>query len=186
MSLVLPLARLTLTDPRAAARALLASGFPREHHWTVFLLVISLGGALVAAGNVIAPPEEGEPYLTGMMAAAFIGASIFLCTGVVMLAGRLFGSRCETSDAMLLVLWLELVSVGVQLVLLVVGFLIPGAAAALSLVYLFLFVWVLSAFTAELHALDGVIRGFIGVVAAALGLAFAIALVQAVLIALAG
>ena len=186
MDSVLPLARMTLTDPRGAARALLSSGFPREHYWTVFLLVISLGGAVIAAGNVLAPPEENEPYMTGLMAAALIGASIFLCTGVMILAGRLFGSRSDPADAMLLVLWLELVSVGVQVLLLIVGFLIPGAATALSLIYLFLFVWVLSAFTAELHQLDGVVRGFIGVAAASLGLAFAIALLQAILIASTG
>ena len=186
MDSVLPLARMTLTDPRGAARALLSSGFPREHHWTLFLLVISLGGAIIAAGNVIAPAGEGEPTMSGLMAAALIGASIFLCTGVMMLAGRLFGSQSDPADAMLLVLWLELISVVVQLLLLVIGFLIPGAADALSLIYLFLFVWVLSAFTAELHGLDGVLRGFIGVAAAALGLAFAIALVQAILIASTG
>ena len=186
MDLVLPLVRLTLTDPRAAARALLSSGFPREHHWTLFLLVISLGGAVFAAGNLIVPAEEGAPVISGMIASALIGASIFLCTGVVLLAGRMFGSRADVPDAMLLVLWLELISIGVQVALLTIGFVVPAAAAAMSLIYLFLFVWLLSAFAAELHGLDSVLRGFVGIAAAALGLSFAIALIQAILIATIG
>ena len=186
MNRVLPLARLTVTDPRAAARALLSSDFPREHHWTLFLLVISLGGVMFAAANVVAPPAEGEPHISGLMAAALFGASILLGTGVMTLAGRVYGSRVDPADAMLLVLWLELLSVAAQSALLIAGFLLPGAAAALSFVYVFVAVWILSAFTAELHQLDSVVRGFVGFAAASLGLAFAIALVQAILIASTG
>lgn len=183
MDQVLPLARLTVTDPRAAARTLLDYGFPREHHWTLFLLVVSLGGAVFAAANVMAPPPEDAPALSGLMAAVLVGGSIFVSTGVMLLAGRLFGARAEAPDAMLLVLWLELLSLAVQILVLIVGFVAPGAGMVLALIYFLLFVWLLSAFTAELHGFATVLRGFVGLAVATLALAFGVALLQAVLMA---
>ena len=181
----LALARLTFTDPRAAARALLGAGFPRSEHPALLALVAALGGTVFAAANLLAPPPEGTtPHLSGFVAGLMVGASVFITTGIVLLAGRLFGSRAEAPDAMLLVLWLELLSVAVQAALLVVTFVLPAAGLGLSLLYLFLFIWLLSSFTAELHGLDSAARGFVGLAAATLALGFALALMQAVLSAL--
>lgn len=185
MDVVLSLARLTLTSPRAAARALLNSSFPRELHWTLFLIVMCLGGAVFAAAGLVAPHED-RPAISGLTAAALVGASVLFSVTVMLLGGRLFGSRAEPADAMLLVLWLELLFVGVQAVLVLVELVLPGIRTAAGLIYLVLTLWLASAFTAELHGLDGILQGLFATIAATLAILFLLALVRAILIALIG
>lgn len=182
MDYVLALARLTLTNPRAAARTLLDAPFPRELHWTLFLIVICLGGAVFAAADILVPQED-QPEISGLMAAAMVGASVLIWTGIMLLAGRLFGSRADAPDAMLLVLWLGLLSVAVQAIVVLVEAVLPGLGAVLGLVYFLLSIWLLSAFAAELHGLDGALRGFLAIAGAALAILFLLAVLRAVLIA---
>lgn len=182
------LTRLTLRAPRDAARAILASGIDRARHFELFLLVITLSGALGQLTMILLPmpePQEGMPQITGLTIAALVGASILLLTFVVYLGGRMFGGTGDVRDAMLLVLWAQFLMTVLQAIELLIALVLPGAGGALAVVAILFLLWLLTNFTAELHGFESLARTFIGLAAAMFGLSIVMSVALALLINLA-
>ena len=180
------LATLTLRAPREAARAILAAGIDRARHFEIFLLVITLSGALGQLTIIVLPlpePPEGTPQITGLTIAALVGASILLLTFLMYLGGRMFGGTGDVRDALLLVLWAQFLMTVLQAAELLIAVVIPGAGGALALVALVFLLWLLTNFTAELHGFDSLARTFVGLVAAMFGLSIVMSIALTLLIA---
>lgn len=167
------LARLTLQEPRQAARALLAEGVPMRAR-TAGLLLVAVLSALFASLQVGPGLAELDPFSRFMLASPFRAAVfqwLFLALSVVLIhrVGRAFGGDGSLPDALLVVVWLQLPMLALQVLQLAATLVAPPLAGIIGLGGLALFLWLMTAFVAELHGFRSRGRVFLGLVLTALG-----------------
>jgi hypothetical protein len=149
------LAQLTLQDPRAATRALLAEGVPLPAR-TAGLLLVAVLSAVLASVQLRLSPQELDPMSAFMLASPFRAAVVqwaFLALSVVLIhrVGRAFGGTGSFPDALLIVVWLQCLTLVLQLAQLVVNVISPALAGIIGLGGFVLFLWLMASFIAELH-----------------------------------
>ncbi|MES2814020.1 MAG: YIP1 family protein [Pseudomonadota bacterium] len=148
------LAQLTLQDPKQAARVLLAEGVPLRARSAGLLLVAILSA--ITASIQITGREALDP-LSAFMLASPIRATIFqwlfLSVSVVLIhrVGRAFGGTGSFADALLIVVWLQVIMLGFQVLQLAVMPLAPAFSGLIGLVSFMIYLWLLTVFIAELH-----------------------------------
>lgn len=177
---VTALLRLTLADPSAGARAVLGMGVPREHHWSLFLLAITLSGAVFQATVLLSPQPEGDtPLPSGFVAVALFGGSMLILAAAIQWIGRLAGGQGALEDVVLLVIWFQFIQIAFALVELVVMFVAPFLGDVLLLAFAAYAVWVLTNFIAVVHRFASLGRVFLGMVLALFALSFLVSLLLA-------
>ncbi len=164
----------TFRDPQGAARDLIAAGYPSEARWTAALLVsvLEVIGLNVALWFV----PEGEPSVFSALADPWLGLpvqffSLVLLAGLMVAAGRFQGGGGQFQDALVLITWIEFIMVLSQAAQIVAMLVLPPLALLVSIASLFLFVWLITHFTAALHRLTALGRvlmalmgGFVAIV----------------------
>lgn len=168
---LIQLARLTLEDPRAATRALLAEGVPMPAR-TAGLLLVAVVSALLASLQLGLNPQPMDPVSAFMLASPFRAAVVqwaFLALSVLLIhrVGRAFGGRGSFADSLLVVVWLQVLMLVVQALQLVTGILIPPLGGLIGLAGLVLFLWLMTCFIAELHGFASRGKVFLGMVVTA-------------------
>ncbi|GHG94969.1 YIP1 family protein [Pseudodonghicola xiamenensis] len=138
------LVTLSLTDPAMAARQLMALNLRRDLLWTglaltavLNTLIYSLSGLLSGAAIFGA---FGSPFFyLGIMAASLV--LTILC---FYLAGRMLGGQGRVEDLLVAVLWLQVLRMGVQVIVLILGTLSPalGVVAVFAAMFIGLFITV--------------------------------------------
>lgn len=178
---VTSLLRLTLADPAAGARTVLGLGIPREHHWTLFLLAITLSGAIYQATVLILQPEppDGGALPSGLTATAVTGGTVLMLAAAIRWVGRLAGGTGDLEDVLLLVIWLQFVLIALQLVELVVMLAAPFLGAVVFFAFMAYVLWILTNFIAVVHGFTSLGRVFLGMVLALFAFAFLLSLVLA-------
>jgi hypothetical protein len=181
---LLALVRETLRDPRGTARRLIAMDLPMSARWIALALIAAISAilahlafALAAARAAGAAPPLPSPIVTAGFQYAILIISVF----AVYQIGRRFGGRGTLGDAVLLVVWLQFILVVVQMAQLAALLLVPPLADLFSLAGLVLFLWLLTAFVAELHGFSSMGRVFAGILISLFALAFGLAVVLALL-----
>jgi Yip1 domain len=180
---ILALAQLTLQNPRTAARALLAEDVPLRAR-TAGLLLVAVASAFMASIQAGLQTEALDPVSAFLLASPFRAAVfqwLFFALTVILIhnVGRAFGGKGSFPDALLIVVWLQLLMLALQLMQLVTFFISPSIAGMIGLAGLVVFFWLMSSFVAELHGFasrGAVLAGIIGV-AVGTGLLIGIALV---------
>jgi len=176
------LAKRTFEDPRAGVRALLRMGVPLPARTAGLLLVAVSSAVVFHLGFFFLPP--GDDAVAGFMSQSPIRTAVvqWVILAVTVLCiyqiGRAFGGTGSLTDALLVVVWLQVIMLGVQVVQLLASILIPPLAGLVSLAGFIVFFWLLTSFIAELH-------GFASrwaVLAGVIGAGFALALVLAVIL----
>lgn len=170
------LARLTLRDPRQAARVLLAEGVPMRAR-TAGLLLVAVVSALLASIQFGTAPQPMDPFSSFMLASPFRAAVmqwlfLALSVGLVHQVGRAFGGHGSFPDALLIVVWLQVLMLALQVLQLVVTFLSPGLAGVIGLVGFGVFLWLMTTFIAELHGFRSRGLVFLGMVLSCLAAGF--------------
>lgn len=170
---ILALTRLTLQDPRAATRALLAEGVPMRAR-TGGLLLVAVVSAVFASLQLGTSPQALDPLSAFMLASPFRAAVVqwlFLALTVVLIhrVGRAFGGRGSFGDALLVVVWLQLLTLAIQVLQLAATLIAPPLAGIIGLGGFVLFLWLMTAFIAELHGFTSRGLVFLGMVLSALG-----------------
>jgi hypothetical protein len=163
------LVRLSIVDPRAAARRVLAMPVPADARWMALALVVVLSVLLtqLAIGlfATLAPPAAEAPGPTGVspfLAGGVQAAALVLLVLAVDRVGRMFGGRGSFDGALLLVIWLHVVMICLQVIQLVTMVLVPPLGSLVALASLAAFFWVLTGFIAELHGFRSLILVFLG------------------------
>lgn len=178
------LALLSLRDPRAATRALLAQNVPLAARSAGLLLMAVLSTLMLQAGFVVAPPA-GDP-VAGFLSQSPLQTAVvqwlvlILSSGLIYRVGRAFGGQGSLADALLIVVWLQLLMLGVQVLQLVAFIVMPPLGGLIGLVGFGLFLWLSTNFIAELHGFRSLAKVFAGMFLTA----FAMAMLAAMLLGL--
>jgi hypothetical protein len=177
---IVTLARRTLDDPRAGARALLALGVPLPARTAGLLLVAVLSALFLHLGFLFLPSTDDpiaqfiseSPFRSAVIQWVILAATVLAIYRI----GRAFGGKGSLPDALLVVVWLQVIMLAVQLVQLLALILFPPLAGLVNLAGLVLFFWLLTSFIAEIHGF----RSRWAVLAGVIGAGFAIAFVLVV------
>ncbi len=171
-------ARLTLQDPRRAARVVIGWPFSRSDLWLV-LALMAVMAALLAEGFLRLTPSSGDPLLDAVRASPlwfalmqFLG--LVLIVTLIFAVGRMAGGRGGFDQTMALVGWLQVILLALQVAQIVAAVLLPPLALLIGVGSLVITLWLLTSFTAELHGFTSSIRVFLAIVAT--GFAFVILL----------
>ncbi|WP_137112197.1 YIP1 family protein [Rhodobacter sp. SY28-1] len=183
---MISLAQLTLQDPRAATRALLSEGIPLPAR-TAGLLLVAVLSALLASLQLRLSPQELDPMSALMLGSPLRAAVVqwaFLALSVVLIhrVGRAFGGSGSFPDALLIVVWLQCLTLVLQLLQLVVNMISPALAGIIGLGGFVLFLWLMASFIAELHGFRSRGLVFAGMVVTAFAAGLLIGVVVIVLI----
>ena len=176
---IVGLAQLTLQNPTQAARVLLAEDVPLRAR-TAGLLLVAVLSALLASVQVTAGRDQLDPFSAFMLASPFRAAVVqwvFLALSVLLIhrVGRAFGGRGSFSDALLVVVWLQVVMLAFQMLQLVLAPLAPGVAGLVGLISFVIYFWLLTMFISELHGFSGRGMVFLGIVLTGLAGGFVLA-----------
>ena len=170
------LVQLTLQEPRQAARVLLAEDVPIRAR-TVGLLLVAVLSSLLASLQ-IGPDLTGLDPLSRFMLASPLRAAVFqwlfLALTVVLTyrVGRVFGGHGSLPDALLVVAWLQVPMLALQVVQIAATLVAPPLAGIIGLGGFALFLWLMTAFVAELHGFRSRGKVFLGLVLTAHGTGF--------------
>ncbi len=181
---ILGLARQSLEDPRAGARSLLALGVPLPAR-TAGLLLMAVSSALLMHLGFLLMPATDDPTAQFMMQSPLRTAVIqwlVLVVSVFLIyrIGQALGGKGSLSDTLLVVVWLQVIMLGVQLVQLLSLIIAPPLAGMVNLAGLALFFWLISSFIAVLHGFASRWRVLAGIV----GASFAVAVVLVMVLSL--
>jgi len=177
---VLQAARLSVVDPRAAARALMAMRLPMQVRWMAFAMVVA-GSSLLTIVAIRLSPSGGDPEVVSILARPFMlaamqAAVLLLVAFLTDRVGKLAGGQGGFGDALLLLVWLQVILMLVQVAQIVLEVLMPPIAALLGLASLGLMLWLITHFVAELHGFKSLGAVFAGIIGTAFAASFVVAL----------
>jgi hypothetical protein len=183
---IVALVRLSLQDPRAGVRSLLALGVPLPAR-TIGLLLMAVASALLMhLGYLVLPPTD-DPLALFMMESPLRAAAVqwLVLAGSVLLIfriGRAWSGKGSLPDTLLVVVWLQVIMLGVQVVQLVVFLIAPLLAGLVSIGGLVLFFWLLTSFIAELHGFASRGKVLAGILVASFGVAMVLVLMLSLIL----
>ncbi|MBM2576618.1 hypothetical protein JQC91_09905 [Jannaschia sp. Os4] len=154
------LAAVTVRDPDAAARDILARQWTQDVQWSALIAVACISAVLshLAFRAQGVPPEAIMPALRWPFVTAGIEIAILWFTAFSLWrVGRTFGGAGDARGALSLVVWLQGMLIGVQ----VLQFALLGAPALSSLVWLVgvgLALWWFTRFAMVLHGFSSPVR----------------------------
>ncbi|MCI2398401.1 Yip1 family protein [Aliiroseovarius subalbicans] len=149
----------SIPEPRKVARDLFALNLPRDTLWLILMLLITIGAVLGTLASLVFPVEDAmfAPFLSNHIALAVVeGGAMFVITNMLYLVGRAFGGQGTLEQALVTVIWLEFVTLVVQVGILVLSLFAPALAVLLWLAGGVAFFWIISHFTAEMHGFKSV------------------------------
>lgn len=159
-------------DPRAAMAEVIALGFPRQTLWLLFWLTCAASVVLsFVVGSLLPTPElpEGaqafEPspfFLTGMLLAS---QAMLLFLGTVV-AGKMAGGHGRFDDVLALIIFQQMIMFALNLVQLVIALVMPSGAILFGYAAMFIMMWQLCHFMAQVHGFKSALAVFFGGLAA--------------------
>lgn len=174
------LARLSLEDPRASIRSLLALNVPLPARTLGLVLVAVASALLMHLGLMVLPPSDdpmaiflGEsPLRSAIVQWLVLAGSVLLVYHI----GRAWGGKGNLPDTLLVIVWLQVIMLGVQVVQLLIFVVAVPLSGIVTLAGLALFLWLVTNFITELHGFAS--RGAVlaGLVIASIGVAMVIVL----------
>ncbi|MGR3539977.1 MAG: YIP1 family protein [Hasllibacter sp.] len=188
---LIPLAALSVRDPRRAARALLGIGLPVQHYWTAFLAVTVLAALMVQTVLYLAPPPQSMVLADGtevplaapnaLQTVALIGGGLLLLAGLLHLGARAFGGTGRFAQMVLAMTWLQAVLIGLNLIS--IPLLLIGLGGVVEVVLFAALFWMLGGFTAGIQGFDSTGKAVMAIIGGLFALALALSIL---LVALGG
>jgi Yip1 domain len=181
------LAVLSFQDPRAGFRALMAEAVPLSARSAGLLLVAVLSTILLQPSLALMPPRPDDllgqfmaasPLRLAILQWLILGFSVVLVHRV----GVACGGKGRFEDALLLVVWLQVLLVGLQVLQVVLLVVFPPLAGLVGLASLVVLLWLSSHFIAELHGFSSAPRVLAGILLTAFLTAFIVAISLTILL----
>lgn len=164
------LAITSLRDPARAFAMLRSLDLPMSARWMA-LGLLAVTSALISwltqRSFPIAPNDPLAPFLLQPPIIRAVVQFVVLALTAALMAGvgRMFGGKGDFPDALLVVVWTEILLLVVQAVQLLMLFVSPFAAALLTVVATALFFWLTVQFTKALHGFDSTPKVILGLIA---------------------
>ena len=177
LSALMGLLRQTLSDPRAAARQVMALPLPRSARWQALALVIVLSMLFGQAAVLLMAGQGPDALSVGLIQGAVLLALVY----AVHFVGRLLGGRGAFEDGLILIAWLQGVMVAVQIAQIVALLILPPLTGLLGFLGMALFLWLLTNFVAELHGFSSLGRVFGMILLTLFGVAILLAIALQIL-----
>lgn len=186
------LVKQTLSAPKEAADQLIAlrRGVSSEALWSAVVLAAVLNALVISLGMHLLPPSpEQAALMPGIffrpgLLAVFAGGAIVLMVFVLHWAGRMMGGKGDLRDMLAVITWLQIIQVGLQLVVLIVGVLAIQLASFVNMVAFIWGLWILIGFVDRVHGFESAMKSLAvlvtGIVLLLVGLAVFVALFGAV------
>lgn len=175
---------LTLRDPRAAARYLMALNLPAGAVWSALVLMAVASALLLHIDLTFgADTMPAEPLLQWVYATPFVTAMVqlgMLCFFVIAAhgVGRLFGGQGGLEQVALVVVWVQFVLLLLQMALVVAFLVLPPLAGVIMLALVVLSFWLVSHVLAEVHGFRNAGLVFVGILVSTFVAAFLLALLM--------
>jgi hypothetical protein len=176
---LVPLIAMTLRTPQVAAEQIIALRLSRDVLWTALALVALVNTAIVVLLISLSPPEFALPGYFSSPLALF-----FLLTGLLVIyvhalywAGRAVGGKGDLGDLLALMVWLQALRAGAQMLVLVAALAIPPLAALLSLVIAIWGFWILLNFITAAMRLPTVFHAVATLIVSGIGVVLGVGLV---------
>jgi hypothetical protein len=149
------LALVSVTDPAAAARALIGMHLPREALWTGLILVAVLNTLIYTATNMLIPGPNPLPVALSAPALYFalVVGGLVLVIYAIFWTGRALGGEGGLEDIMVVMVWLQGLRVVVQALALVLLLVVPVLSGLLVLAAAILGLYILLHFIDQAHRL---------------------------------
>lgn len=182
--------RLTLRDPRGAARGIIAMQLPVSVGWAAMALMVVIS-ALLSSVSAMMFPMDLPPEMAAMFSSPFRlaeGQAIVLAVGLMLIhgVGRMFGGTGRFTDALLLMAWMEALLILLQVLQMLAMLVLPPLASILGFLGIAVFIWLLVNFVAELHGFRSLLKVLLSIVGTVLAVSFAMAFVMAVMVGMGG
>lgn len=180
-----PLVRSSLTDPRQAAREIMALDLGRDVAWTTLALVAAVNTFILQAMISAAPAEVQAqfPSYFGAPLAVFV-----LMAGVMVIyihtvywAGLMLSGKGRLEDVLNLMVWLQVLRTVAQIVILAVSAVLSALAGLMSLVAFAWGLWILFNFLSEAMHLPSLAHAAIVLVMAVAGLVLGLGILLAMI-----
>lgn len=157
---LLTLVRLTVADPVEGGRAVLALNPPVLLRWMLLAAAILVSVVLIYLLPVLTGQAGDMP--SPFAFAAGQGVLNGVVVALVAYAGRAFGGTGSFDDALLLMAWLQSVTVALLVLQLAVLVLIPALNLPVTLASIVISVWMLVGFVCALHGFQSRIMVLVG------------------------
>ncbi|MCL4676639.1 MAG: YIP1 family protein [Pararhodobacter sp.] len=157
---LLALVRLTVADPVEGGRAVLALNPPVLLRWMLLAAAILVSVVLIYLLPVLTGQAGDMP--SPFAFAAGQGVLNGVVVALVAYAGRAFGGTGSFDDALLLMAWLQSVTVALLVLQLAVLVLIPALNLPVTLASIVISVWMLVGFVCALHGFQSRIMVLVG------------------------
>ncbi|WP_444451510.1 YIP1 family protein [Rhodobacter capsulatus] len=177
LALYLALVRLSFSDPVAAAERVTSLLDSSKARWLAFGAVIAVGAALGLLGEILFSLVTGVdlgPAASPFLMAAIQGALLLYSAFAMAFFGRQFGGQGRFGEAFALMIWIQAIMVGAQLMQVAVMLMFPIIGVLMTLVLFGVMLWLITLFTAALHGFENLMLTGIGVVVVFFGSAMLI------------
>lgn len=184
-SALMALLRETLRDPRSGAQRVMAVNMPDAARWQALALVVVLSVLLVQLAIALVPggdPEMAGPAAGGAFRMGIVqGVALLLTVVAVHYVGRAFGGTGMFRDALILLAWLQFVTLCFQVMQIISMLIFPPLSSLVAIASVAVFLWLLVSFIQTLHGFESRGKVLLGIVLSFFGLAFVLSLVLAML-----
>ncbi len=174
------LLRLSLRSPGRAGRVIVDLGISRPVLAQMLALVVTLSvllTALLQGAMPALPTAEAGFVITPFAYALILAVSLLLLVGGIQAVGRAFGGTGRFDQALALIIWLEVLAMGLRLVQGVLFFVLPPLAGIVGLLGLGYLGWCLLHFVDALHGFKSLGRAALVLVLALVGIGITLAIV---------
>ncbi|MBE2277682.1 MAG: YIP1 family protein [Rhodobacteraceae bacterium] len=177
-STIAQLIRLSLQQPRAGLRAVLALDLPQGAGLAALALMAVASSLMLHLTLSLLPDDEqvviaalfGSPVYTAVM--QFV--VLFLSVVVIHILGRGAGGRGRFDQGLVTMAWLQFLMLVLQAVQILVLLALPPLAGLVGLAAMVLFLWLLTGFVAELHGFVSQTKVFFAIIGTMILLALAL------------
>lgn len=155
---LLSMIRESVTEPQETAHRLLALR-PRTAVVVQAAVLVAVLDALIlgllGGGALMMPTPEGQLALSPFFHVAVLLASLILSAGALQVGGQILGGKGRFAEALLLVVWLEILTLAIQLATLLASLVLPPLGALIGVLGLAVLLWCVVHFARALHGFAG-------------------------------
>lgn len=175
---------LSVRDPAAAARTLMALDVPRGALWSALILMAAIQALIYGISDFLLPTPEpyAQVYGPPLQFFGILIVGLVLLTHSIRFFGRIFGGTGRIEDVLLVMNWLMVLRSVVQVAALVLVMAVPGLAMVLLMAASLIGFYIMLHFINQAHHLGSLWRAFFVLITAS----FVAGIVLSFLLMLAG